>query len=182
VETVINQPREFLVRREGMRNGESQMVWAPMNKGVSNLPEYQRHASASNERYLNALAVVDDPSPAYEQVSKLTESQVHKGRRYAGFNPARREDIRLFEAVMAGDHLLKGFKNADIREWLCGPCRDRAQKTRQANAVTRLLKRLHVRRLIAKIPRTRRWRTTARGQKLLGIMIQLHYHGLPLAA
>jgi hypothetical protein len=83
---------------------------------------------------------------------------------------------------MAGDHLLKGFKNADIREWLWGPSRDRAQKTRKANAVTRLLKRLHVRRLIAKIPRTRRWRTTALGQKLLGTIIQWHYHGLPLAA
>jgi hypothetical protein len=182
VETVINQPREFRVRREGMRKGEPQMVWAPMNKGVSNLAEYQRHASAANERYLNALAVVDDPSPAYEQVQQLTESKVHQGRRYAGFNPARRKDIRLFEAVMSGDHLLKGFQNADIRELLCGSCRDRAQKTRQANAVTRLLKRLHVRRLIAKIPRTRRWRTTALGQKLLGTMIHLHYHGLPLAA
>lgn len=182
VETVINQPREFRVRREGIRNGESQMVWAPMNKGVSNLPEYQRHARAANERYLNALAVVDDPSPAYEQVATLTESQVHKGRRYAGFNPARRDDIRLFEAVTSGDHLLKGFRNADIRELLWGPCRDRQQRTRQANAVTRLLKRLHVRRLIAKIPRTRRWRTTARGQRLLNTIIQLHYHGLPLAA
>lgn len=182
VETVINQPREFRVRRKGMRKGEPQMVWAPMNKGVSNLAEYQRHARAANERYLNALAVVDDPSPAYEQVQQLTESKVHQGRRYAGFNPARREDIRLFQAVMSGDHLLKGFKNTDIRELLWGSCRDRAERTRKANAVTRLLKRLHVRGLIAKIPRTRRWRTTARGQKLLGTMIHLHYYGLPLAA
>ena len=119
VETVINQPREFRVRREGMRKGEPQMVWAPMNKGVSNLAEYQRHARAANERYLNALAVVDDPSPAYLQVSKLTESQVHKGRRYAGFNPARRDDIRLFEAVMSGDHLLKGFRTRTF-ENCCG--------------------------------------------------------------
>lgn len=182
VETVIIQPREFRVRREGVRKGEPQMVWAPMNKGVSNLPDYQRHAKAANERYLNALAVVDNPSPAYEQVEKLTQSQVHKGRRYAGFNPARRDDVRLFEAVMSGDHLLKGFKNADIRELLWGACRERKQQTRQANAVTRLLKRLHVRRLIAKIPRTRRWKTTALGQKLLGTIIQLHYQGLPVAA
>jgi hypothetical protein len=182
VETVINQPREFRVRRKGVRKGELQMVWAPMKKGVSNLAEYQRHARAANERYLNALAAVDDPSPAYKQVSKLTESQVHKGRSYAGFNPARRDDIRLFEAVMSGDHLLKGFQNADIRDLLWGSCRDRAQKIRQANATTRLLKRLHVRGLIAKIPRTRRWRTTAGGQKLLGTLIHLHYHGLPMAA
>ena len=182
VETVINQPREFRVRRERIRNGESQMVWAPMNKGVANLPEYQRHARAANERYLNALSVVDDPSPAYQQVSELTEAKVHQGRSYRGFNPARAGDIRLFEAVLSGDHLLQGFRNADIRIFLWGRSSERRRQRRQANAITRLLKRLHVRRLIAKIPHTRRWRTTTRGQKLLSTILQLHYHGLPLAA
>ena len=83
---------------------------------------------------------------------------------------------------MAGDHLLKGFRNADIRNFLWGRSSDCPRQRREAHAVTRLLKRLHVRKLIAKIPRTRRWRTTTLGQKLLGTMIQLHYHGLPLAA
>jgi hypothetical protein len=153
-----------------------------MNKGVSNMADYQYHARAANERYLEALSVVHDPSPAYQQVSELTESKVHKGRSYRGFNPASRNDIRLFEAVMSGDHLIQGFKNADIRNLLWGKCRGQNDRRRQANAVTRLLKRLHVRGLIAKIPRSRRWRTTTRGQKLLSTIIQLHYHGLPLAA
>ncbi len=83
---------------------------------------------------------------------------------------------------MAGDHFIKGFKNADIRDFLYGSHRNPQRRKQQANAVTRLLKRLHVRGLIAKIPRTRRWRTTARGQRLLSTIIQLHYHGLPLAA
>lgn len=182
VETVINQPREFRVFREGIRKGEPQWVWAPMNKGVSNMSDYEHHARAANERYLDALSVVDDPSPAYEQVSELTEPKVHKGRSYKGFNPASQKDIQLFEAVMSGDHLIQGFRNADIRNLLWGKCRDKNQRRCQANAVTRLLKRLHVRGLIAKIPRSRRWRTTPRGQKLLGTIIQLHYHGLPLAA
>jgi hypothetical protein len=182
VETVINQPREFRVRRMATRKGTPQMAWCPMNKGVANLPDYQRHAKAANERYLNALSVVDDPGPAYQQVSDLTESKVHNGRSYRGFNPASRTDIRLFKAVLSGDHLLQGFKNADIRDALWGRSSDRPRQRRQANAVTRLLKRLHVRGLIAKIPRSRRWRTTTRGQKLLSTMIQLHDHGLPLAA
>ena len=77
----------------------------------------------------------------------LTESKIHQGRGYAGFNPARSSDVKLF----------------------------------QANRVSRLLKRLHVRGLLAKIPRTRRWRVTSRGRSLLGAILQLHYHGLPLA-
>jgi hypothetical protein len=182
VETVINRPREFRVFREGIRQGEAQMVWAPMNKGVKNLADYEQHAQAANERYLNALSAVDDPGPAYHKVSELTEPKVHRGRSYKGFNPASRKDRRLFEVVMSGDHLLQGFRNADIRKGLWGLRSGRADPRRQANQVTRLLKRLHVRKLIAKIPRTRRWRTTAHGQKLLATIIQLHYHGLPLAA
>ena len=182
VETVINDPREFRVRRKRERKGQPQMLWCPMNKGVANLPSYQRVSRAANERYLQALSLVGDPTAAYQQVAHLAESKVHRGRRYAGFNPARREHVRLFQAVMSGDHLLRGFRNAEIREHLWGTPRDHRERKRRANAVTRLLKRLHVRGMLAKIPRTRRWRVTAHGQKLLGAMIQLHYHGLPLAA
>ena len=168
--------------RKRERGGRRQMVWCPMNKGVSNLPSYQRVSRAANHRYLEALSVVADPAAGYQQVSHLTESKLHRGRRYAGFNPARREDVRLFAAVLSGEHLLRGFRNAEILAALWGDSRDRAERLRRANAITRRLKRLHVRGLIAKIPRTRRWRVTARGQQLLGTMVQLHYHGLPLAA
>jgi hypothetical protein len=181
VETVINQPREFRVRRRRMRQGQRQMVWCPMNKGVANLPSYQQVARAANDRYLNALSVVDDPAEGYRQASRLAESKLHRGRRYAGFNPARRADVRLFEAVMAGEHRLRGFRNADIRDRLWTPTRDPRERRRRANAVTRLLQRLHVRGLLAKIPRTRRWRVTTSGERLLGQMIRLHHHGLPLA-
>jgi hypothetical protein len=182
VETVINQPREFHIRRECTRNGHQQVAWCPMNKGVANLPCYQQVARAANERYLEALSVVADPTPAYRHVAHLAESKVSSGRRYAGFNPARRDDVRLFQAVLSGDHHLRGFRNADIRRALYGEPRDPRQRQRQAHRVTRLLKRLHVRALVAKIPRTRRWRVTARGQRLLGAILQLHYHGLSTAA
>ena len=62
IETVINQPREFRVRRSCTRQGQQQMLWLPMNKGVSNFYHYQHMAQAANQRYLDALAVVDMPS------------------------------------------------------------------------------------------------------------------------
>jgi hypothetical protein len=179
VESVINQPAEFRVRRRRVRNGQQQLVWCPMNKGVANLPSYQRVARAANGRYLNALSVVDDPTAQYAQVAQLAESCRHHGRSSSGFNPARRDHVRLFQAVLSGDHHLRGFRNADIRQSLWPPTQDCRECRRRANAVTRLLKRLHVRGLVAKIPRTRRWRTTTKGQTLLGKIVQLHYHGLP---
>jgi hypothetical protein len=182
VETVINNPREFRVRRRRERNGTAQMVWCPMNKGVANFHQFERVAKAANERYLEALAVVDDPAPSYRQVARLAERKVVRQRSYAGFNPACQDDVRLFQAVLHGDHLLRGFYNRDIRRRLglndrpSSPCR------RWAARVGRLLKRLHVRGLIAKIQHTRRWRLTQLGQQLLGAVVQLHYHGLSKAA
>jgi len=182
VETVINNPREFRVRRQRMRNGTPQMLWCPMNKGVANFYQFERVARAANERYLEALAVVDDPAPSYQQVERLAERKVVRQRSYAGFNPASSSDVRLFQAVLHGDHLLRGFYNRDIRRLLGFPDKPPSLLRKWAAQVGRLLKRLHVRGLIAKIPHTRRWRTTAIGQKLLGAIVQLHYHGLAKAA
>jgi len=92
------------------------------------------------------------------------------------------DDIRLFQAVLDGTNLLHGFKNRDIRGRLFPPVKDPLLNRRQSHAVGRLLKRLHVRGLIAKIPHTQRWRITNRGQTVLGACVTLHYHGLATAA
>jgi hypothetical protein len=182
IETVINQPREFKVRRWRERKGERQLVWCPMNKGVANFYQYHAAARAANVRYLEALSVVNDPAPAYRQVHKLVQSKRHKKRSYAGFNPARRDHVRFFQAVLRGDHLVNGFRNADIRRLLHGEARAARTRRRQSAAVGRVLKRLHVRGLIKKVPRTRRWNITARGHRLLAAIVQLRYHGLATAA
>jgi hypothetical protein len=125
---------------------------------------------------------VADPTPAYQQVQQLVEPKVQAGRSYAGFNPARRQDIALFSAVLQGGQALQGFRNADIRQALYGQTKDPTQRRRHSAAVGRLLKRLHVRRLIAKVPRSRRWRVTAKGRRLLGAVVRLYHHGLSTAA
>jgi hypothetical protein len=182
VETVINDPTEFRVRRRRERDGEHRMVWCPMNKSVANMHHVERVARAANQRYLEALSVVNDPAPSYREVERLAERHEVAQRSYAGFNPARRDDIRLFQAVLDGTNLLHGFKNRDIRGRLFPPVKDPLLKRRQSHAVGRLLKRLHVRGLIAKIPHTQRWRITNCGQTVLGACVQLHYHGLATAA
>ena len=153
-----------------------------MNKGVVNFYQFERVARTANGRYLEALAVVDDPAPSYQQVARLAERKVVRQRSYAGFNPASKEDLRLFQAVLHGDHLLRGFYNRDIRRLLGFDDKLPSLPRTWSARVTRLLKRLHVRGLIAKIPHTRRWRTTSIGQKLLAVIVQLHYHGLAKAA
>ena len=153
-----------------------------MTKSVASLVHYQEQALACNRRYLDALAVVDDPAPAYQELRQLTEPKVVEGRSYAGFNPARREDVRLFRAVLDGDYIARGFRNGDIRGPLFGTPKAASEQRRASAAVGRLLKRLHVRHLVAKIPRTRRWRVTERGRHLLGAAVELYRCSWPQLA
>jgi hypothetical protein len=183
VETVINAAQEFSVYRTRYHHdGRTSAGYYPMTKSVASLVHYQEQALACNRRYLDALAVVDDPAPAYQALQQLTEPQVVAGRSYAGFNPARRDDVRLFAAVLAGDGIARGFRNGDIRAAVFGVLKSGQQQRRASAAVGRWQKRLHVRHLVAKVPRTRRWRVTERGRHLLGLAVQLYRQAWPKLA
>jgi hypothetical protein len=175
VETVINQPGEFKVLRECQhRNGSKSMGWFAMCKGVGNMHHYQSHALACNQRYLDALTPVENPTPAYAELKQLTERRHDQGRSYAGFNPAREDELRLFAAILAGDHVAQGFSNKDVRTAIYAEHPRAAEGHRHSAAVGRLFKRLHVRSLIAKVPRTRRWRVTVMGRRVLSDTLQTY--------
>jgi hypothetical protein len=115
VETVINRPKEFSVHRtRNHRDGSTSQGWFPMNNDVGSLIHYQEQALACSRRYLDTLAVVDDPAPAYQELRQLTEPKVVAGRSLAGFKPARADEVRLFAAVLDGDHMARGFHNRDV--------------------------------------------------------------------
>ena len=179
IEVVINRPREFKTRRWGTRNGQRVLDWYPMPKGVRYLPLYAKASFAAVRRYLDALAIVDDPAPAQAGLRALTRRVRRKGRSHRGFNPADEDDVRIFAAVLRGEHLLTGFRNRHIRELLLRPPRGATDKRRQSNRVTRLLQRLHVRGLIARIPRTRRWRVSKKGIRLMALALRFHHDQYP---
>jgi hypothetical protein len=96
------------------------------------------------------------------------------GRSVKAFNLIARADSHLFGALMNGDHILRGFANRDLRDklrTLSFPLSDNP-KTQSAQ-VSRLLHRLHVYGLVAKIPRSRRWRVSAFGYHIMSASLQL---------
>jgi len=179
IETVINQPREFKVRRQGTRKGREVIDWFPLRKGVANLFRYAEICRGSNGRYLDALAVVEPPVEAMRTLRQLGRSKRRRGRPHRGFNPIAEEDLRLFAAIFRGEHALQGIRNQDVRQELYGQPRDSALRRRHANRVSRLFRRLHVHGLLAKVPRTRRWRLTERGNLLITMFLQCHYTKYP---
>ena len=182
VETVINQPREFKVRRTTRSQGELRARWSPMPKGVAFLDRYQRICHAANGRYLDGLVGVQDPSDARRVLDRLAAKTTKAGRSLRGFNPADPEDARLFIAVLRGEHVINGFRNRHLRQQLFGAdptARDEAR--RRSAQVTRLLNRLHSHGYIAKIPRTHRWRVTNKGRAVMSAIIDIRENAFPAA-
>ena len=183
VETVINNPGEFKVRKKVMRKGQSKVEWVAMRKGVGYLFRYQQVSFQANSRYLQALAVVVDPTKAKRDLDRMTTRKKDTaGRGCSGFNPLARRDAELFLSVMDGDHCLRGFANQDIRQRLASTphLRQCGKDSRKQSAkISRILRRFRAHGLIAKIPRTRRWRVTVYGRRVMGTALYLRHHDFP---
>jgi hypothetical protein len=151
IETVINQPREFKVRRRRVRDGQAQMRWCPMNKGVANFYHYQAVARAANNRYLEALAVVDPPKASTKQLDRVSKPAKFHGRRRRALNLLHAEEQKLFLAVLRGEYRLQGLRNRDVALPLFGPVPSDPAKKRQRTArVSRLLQLLRAHGLLPK--------------------------------
>ncbi len=180
IETVINHPYEFKVRRRGIRKGEQIMGWFPMAKGAANFPRFAEVCMIANKRYLQALSVVDDPTQAYHELDALCEPATLNGHRRRGLNPLRRDDVALFAAVLRGEHAIHGFTNRDLFKHLfLKPSKDPVTLRRHRSRVTRLIQLLRAHKLIAKIPRSRRYRLTIRGLRLITASVYLRKEQLP---
>jgi len=181
IETVINHPYEFKIRRRGTRDGQSVLGWFPLLKGVAYLGRYAEVALAANRRYLEALSAVEDPSAAYRMLDAVCEPvAVSPDRRRRGLNPLRRDDVRLFAAALRGEHSLQGFRNRDLaRHLIASSPKDPAEAKRQVARVNRLIHLLRSHGLVAKIPRARRYRVTVHGHILMSAALYLRQEDVP---
>ena len=157
-----------------MRHGQLVDGWFPMAKRITNLYRYAQIACGANHRYLNSLACITSPARAQDTLQRIAEPVVHQGRTIRGFNPVAKIDVAIFQAVLRGEHCIQGLRNVDLREALNMPC-GKSPASRKASAwASRVLHRLHAHGLLAKVPRSRRWRPTEAGQAFMALAIRLH--------
>ena len=144
---------------------------------------YREVSLQANARYLDAPAAVDDPTKGKQALQRLTTAKKDAANRSCpGFNPLAQLDADLFKSLMDGEHSLRGFTNRDIRSQLAKTrslrwCADDPKKA--SAKLGRCFRRLHAHGLIAKIPRTRRWRVTAYGHQAMGTSLYLREHHFP---
>lgn len=164
VETTINNPREMKVLRPKEGEPRGRKKWRILRKGVADLHRRAEISQKSNERYLEALATVEDSASLGEIVRPLCQPSRWKGRSVRGLRPLEAQDAALLAAIGRGEFLLNGFRNQDLRGLLFG---DRetpiAERKRQAAKVTRLLRMLRAHGLIQKVSKTQRYRITPHG-------------------
>jgi len=100
IETVINCPGDSRCKtRPGTGRGAGGLETP--RQGREELPALPRNRALLQFALSRCAGARPDCCASYKQVRKLVQSQPHAGRRYAGFNVAKQDDVDLFAAVLA---------------------------------------------------------------------------------
>lgn len=159
IETTANDVSFFKHHRMvEQRDGTTVFKLAPLKKSIYSLDDLRRMLAAANRRYIDFLSALDDSSSGTTTLNKLSETKTHEGRAYKGFNFFSADDQRLFEAMVRGEHLIQGLRNADLQD---------AMDNRSSGQISRLLKRLRVHGLIKRIGGTYKYYVTEIGRRVV---------------
>lgn len=163
VETTIGKTNELKVLRPPHDDPDGKLDWRPMRKGVADLHRRAELSQGANERYLDALAVVEDCTPCSRIFDTVARPVIDVGRRFRALRIGDPLDLALLETIARGEFATTGFRNRDIRAHLFSGSTDRK---RLSAKVSRLLRLLRAHGLIKKVQKTHRYQLTQRGRLL----------------
>jgi hypothetical protein len=171
VETVINNPRDMKVYRskEGDEGGPKN--WQRLRKGVADIHRRAEISQAANERYVEALATVDDSRSLAELVQGVCRPVRWHGQRARALNPLATDDAHLLEAVNRGEFAINGFRNRDLRSLLFPTSSDATDERRRSAAISRKLRLLRAHGLIHKMPKTHRYQISPHGRDVINALL-----------
>lgn len=167
IETTINNPRDLKVYRTREGDERGQPKWMPMRKGVADLHRRAVLSQKTNERYLDALAQLDATTRLEEIFAPVSRPCRRNGRTVRAMRLWTAEDQALLQAIQRPEFLLAGFRNTHIACLLYPSEQNCSHAKRRASArVSYRLTILRTHGLIAKLPNTRRYRITPKGQQI----------------
>jgi hypothetical protein len=167
-ETTLNNMREMKApRRQG-----GKVVYRQMRKGVGDIARRAAVSQATNNRYMQAMAAVEDTTPLKDLTADLARPVVQGARRARGLNPLGENDARLLEIVSDGKYLITGFRNRDLQQaWFKDPATDPAEQRRRSGKVSRLLWLLRAHGLIKKTGGAYRYHVTNQGRQIIAAIL-----------
>lgn len=170
-ETTINHPKDFKVYRQKHGDTDGPPDWYPMRKNVGDIGRRAEVSQKSNERYLDALATVEDTTPLRELSDRLCRPTRWKGQRVRALNPLSPDDAALLAAVVRGEFLLNGLRNRDLRQVLYDQPATPEERRRRSGAITRKLRLLRAHGLIHKVPKSQRYVVSPKGRQAITALL-----------
>ena len=166
IETTIARTSDFKVLRPRHDDPHGELAWKPLRKGVADLHRRAQVSQRSNERYLDALAVVDDTTPCSRIFDTVARPVFDSGRRFRALRLGDPVDLALLKAISRGEFATAGLRNRHLRGLLHPTPKAKVEERRLSGKVSRQLRLLRAHGIIRKIPRTHRYQITQRGRLL----------------
>ncbi len=164
-EGTINNVDDFRVYRpkEGDPNGG--LAWRPLRRGIADLHRRAEVSRKAAERYLDALASVDQDTTLEEVLRRLGQPRYWHGRRARALQPFAPDDRQLIQAISRGEFTLNGVRNRDLqRLYFAQPATTPAEARRRSAWASRKLRLLRAHGLIYKVTGTHRYHLTKAGR------------------
>jgi hypothetical protein len=170
VETTLNDPRDFKVFRTKQGDKDGPLAWRPMRKGVADIHRRAQVSNAANERYLEALATVEDKTPMKDIIQDVQKRTTLHGQPIRALRVWDEDEVRLLQAVGAGEFAVNGFRNRDILRKLFPAIGTERERKKRAAHITRRLRILRAHGLIKKMRGTYRYLVTEDGRRLISVV------------
>jgi hypothetical protein len=175
-EGTLNDVTDFRVYRPTEGDPHGPLAWRPLRRGIADLYRRAEVSRAATERYLDALASVDQDTTLQDVLQRLGQPTYWHGRRVRALHPFAPDDGRLFRAISRGEFTLNGFRNRDLQR-LCfaQPPATPTEARRRSASVSRKLRLLRAHGLIYKVAGTHRYHLTQAGRvTTTAILAALH--------
>jgi hypothetical protein len=173
VEMTMNNEKAFRVYRpdEGEPEGkkpEGKKQWKRMRRGLADLHRRGEVSQQVNERYLDALASVDDSARLGEILEPVEKRKHWRGRPVRALHPFSHDDGLLLEIVGRGEYMIRGICNKDLQQALFAqPARHPDEARRRSAFVSRHLRMLRAHGIIHKISGRNLYQVSPNGRTVL---------------
>jgi hypothetical protein len=138
---------------------------AALRKTIHSLGDLGSLMRAVCERYLGFIGQLESNAEGAGELDKVSEPvRDGQNRSLRGFNVFLKEDRRVLEAIVAGEHQIHGMANKTLRTRL---------GDKSSAQVARILRRLRKHGLVKKVRGSYRYYMTKRGGRLLVAAIKL---------
>ena len=166
IETTANDVSFFKHhRRVEHRDGSWEMKTAPLKKSIYSFPILRELMLYANQRYLDFLSALEDPTPGLKNLDKISQPIRKDERPYRGFNLFDPDDRQLLLALVRGEFNISGFTNRRLRRLLTH---------KNGPQISRLLQRLRLHGLVRKIGRTYKYYLTRLGRSAILAALKLN--------